>query len=180
MDTSLDNVVCVFRDFSCCFDPNDLAPTHMQRLQSDAGRAACRSNRSVPRPRRCRKPPSNSAPRSSPGSHIVDTFISLFTQFLPAGCSSCPTNSVKALKADGHVVLEICSRTSRQTDGHGHRNTSLPYRCRPYDGDKHFSEFVPTRWRQKSTGIDTEQNYVTVTLRTECYSMSCKLYTDSV
>ena len=26
------------------------------------------------------------------------------------------------------------------------------------DGDKHFSEFLPTRWRQKSTGIDTEQN----------------------
>jgi len=26
-------------------------------------------------------------------------------------------------------------------------------------------EFLPTRWRQKSTGIDTEQNYVNVTLR---------------
>ena len=25
-------------------------------------------------------------------------------------------------------------------------------------------EFLPTRWRQKSTGIDMEQNYVTVTL----------------
>ena len=32
-----------------------------------------------------------------------------------------------------------------------------------YQSDKHFSEFLPTRWRQKSTGIDTEQNYVTVT-----------------
>ena len=32
------------------------------------------------------------------------------------------------------------------------------------DSDKHFSEFLPTRWRQKSTGIDTEQNYVTVSL----------------
>jgi len=30
--------------------------------------------------------------------------------------------------------------------------------------DKHFSEFLPTRWRQKLTGIDMEQNYVTVTL----------------
>ena len=30
--------------------------------------------------------------------------------------------------------------------------------------DKHFSEFLPTRWRQKSTGIDVERNYVTVTL----------------
>ena len=29
---------------------------------------------------------------------------------------------------------------------------------------KHFSEFLPTGWRQKSTGIDTEQNYVTVRL----------------
>jgi len=29
--------------------------------------------------------------------------------------------------------------------------------------DKHFSEFLPTRWWQKSTGIDMEQNYVTVT-----------------
>jgi len=33
-----------------------------------------------------------------------------------------------------------------------------------YHSDKHFSEFLPTRWRQKSTGIDMEQNYVTVTL----------------
>jgi len=33
-----------------------------------------------------------------------------------------------------------------------------------YHGDKHFSEFLPTRWRQKSTGIDMEQNYATVTL----------------
>ena len=33
-----------------------------------------------------------------------------------------------------------------------------------YHSDKHFSEFLPTRWRQKSTGIDIEQNYVTVTL----------------
>jgi len=32
-----------------------------------------------------------------------------------------------------------------------------------YHSDKHFSEFLLTRWRQKSTGIDMEQNYVTVT-----------------
>jgi len=31
------------------------------------------------------------------------------------------------------------------------------------DGDKHFLEFLPTRRRQKSTGRDMEQNYVTVT-----------------
>jgi len=30
--------------------------------------------------------------------------------------------------------------------------------------DKHLSDFLPTRWRQKSTGIDMEQNYVTVTV----------------
>jgi len=33
-----------------------------------------------------------------------------------------------------------------------------------YHSDKHFSEFLPTRWRQKSAGTDMEQNYVTVTL----------------
>ena len=33
-----------------------------------------------------------------------------------------------------------------------------------YHSDKHFPEFLPTRWRQKSTGIDLEQNYVTVAL----------------
>jgi len=32
------------------------------------------------------------------------------------------------------------------------------------NSDKHFSEFLLTRWRQKSSGIDTEQNYVTVSL----------------
>jgi len=39
-----------------------------------------------------------------------------------------------------------------------------------YHSDKHFSEFLPTRWRQKSTGIHVEQNHVTVTL---CISTSC-------
>jgi len=33
-----------------------------------------------------------------------------------------------------------------------------------YHSYKHFSEFLPTRWRQKSTGVDTEQNDATVTL----------------
>jgi len=32
------------------------------------------------------------------------------------------------------------------------------------DKHSHVSEFLRTRWRQKSTGIDMEQNYVTVTL----------------
>ena len=36
------------------------------------------------------------------------------------------------------------------------------FKC--YHSDTHFSQFLPTRWRQKSTGIDMEQNYVTVTL----------------
>ena len=31
-------------------------------------------------------------------------------------------------------------------------------------GDTHFSEFLPAIWRQKSTGTDMEQNYVTVSL----------------
>ena len=35
------------------------------------------------------------------------------------------------------------------------------YRCH---SDKHFSQFLPTRWRRLSTGIDKEQNYATVTL----------------
>jgi len=33
-----------------------------------------------------------------------------------------------------------------------------------YHSDKHFSEFLPTRWRQKYTRVNVEQNYVTVTL----------------
>jgi len=33
-----------------------------------------------------------------------------------------------------------------------------------YHSDKYFSEFLPTRWRQKLTGMDMEQNYVTVAL----------------
>jgi len=51
---------------------------------------------------------------------------------------------------------------------------SVSLRKCPYDqwqgvfkrnhSDEHFSDFLPTRWRQKSTGIDMEQNYVTVTL----------------
>ena len=32
-----------------------------------------------------------------------------------------------------------------------------------YHSGKHFPEFLPTGWQQKSTGIDMEQNYVTVT-----------------
>ena len=33
-----------------------------------------------------------------------------------------------------------------------------------YHSDRHFSELLPTRWRQKSTGIDMEQTCATVTL----------------
>ena len=44
--------------------------------------------------------------------------------------------------------------------------TDLPTRriqyC--YHSDKHFSDFLPTRWRQKSADIDMEQNHVTVTV----------------
>ena len=32
-----------------------------------------------------------------------------------------------------------------------------------YHSDKHFSQFLPTRRRQKSAGTNMEQNYVTVT-----------------
>jgi len=32
-----------------------------------------------------------------------------------------------------------------------------------YRSDKHFSEFLSTRWWQKSTGTDMEQNYATIT-----------------
>jgi len=46
-----------------------------------------------------------------------------------------------------------------------HMSTALQskriYRCH---SDKHFSQFLPTRWRRLSTGIDKEQNYATVTL----------------
>ena len=38
-----------------------------------------------------------------------------------------------------------------------------------YHGDQHFSEFLPTRWRQKSTGIDMERNYATVSLCIMCW-----------
>jgi len=44
-----------------------------------------------------------------------------------------------------------------------------------YRGDKHFSEFLPTRWRQKSTdiGLDMEQNCVTVTLYIKLFWSFC-------
>ena len=49
-----------------------------------------------------------------------------------------------------------------------YRLTKVVLEKRPLNGryhsDKHFSEFFPTRWRQKSTGIDVEQNCVTATL----------------
>ena len=71
--------------------------------------------------------------------------------FLQAGCPSCrPTNSVKALKALEHIT--------RTATG----NTDLPTLFKRYHSDKHFSGFLPTRWRQQSTDIDKEQNYVTV------------------
>jgi len=35
------------------------------------------------------------------------------------------------------------------------------YLSKRYHSDKNFVEFLPTRWRQKSAGIDMEQNCVT-------------------
>ena len=37
-------------------------------------------------------------------------------------------------------------------------------RTKRYRSNKHFSEFLPRRRRQKSAGIDLEQNYVALTL----------------
>jgi len=42
--------------------------------------------------------------------------------------------------------------------------TYLQIVLKRYHSDKHLSEYLPTKWRQKSIGIDTEQNYVTVIL----------------
>jgi len=53
-----------------------------------------------------------------------------------------------------------------------------------YHSDNHFSEFLSTRWRQKSTVIDMEQNYVTVSLRIHlwliCYFDDCSTITSAV
>ena len=56
-----------------------------------------------------------------------------------------------------------------------HRLTDKAYFLKHCHGDKQFSEFLPTRWRQKSTGIDLEQNYVTVTL---CISIQFDLFSN--
>jgi len=41
--------------------------------------------------------------------------------------------------------------------------TDLPIkRIKRYHSDKNFLDFLHTKWRQKSTGIDMEQNYATV------------------
>ena len=51
--------------------------------------------------------------------------------------------------------LEVCvgiGKTYRQSIFERHRS------------DEDFSEFLPTIWRQKSTGVDMELDYVDVTL----------------
>jgi len=45
-----------------------------------------------------------------------------------------------------------------------------------YHSDKYLSELLPTRWRQKSTAMDVEQNYVTVTL---CICITALYCTDA-
>jgi len=55
---------------------------------------------------------------------------------------------------------------------------SLTYRqsvFKHYHSDKHLSEFLPTRWRQKSTGKDMGQNYVTVTLCTDSEQLGVRV-----
>jgi len=44
-----------------------------------------------------------------------------------------------------------------------------------YHSDKHFSQFLPTRRRQKSAGTNMEQNYVTVTPPIATYIASLRL-----
>jgi len=62
-----------------------------------------------------------------------------------------------------------------------HMITDLPTKCiyKGCFGDKSFSEFLPTRWWQKSSGIDMEQNtslslYMLFTV--ECDVMSTYVY----
>ena len=48
-----------------------------------------------------------------------------------------------------------------------------------YRSDKHLSDFLPTRWRQKSTGTVMERNdYVTVTLSWQSYEAHLVLQVD--
>jgi len=64
-----------------------------------------------------------------------------------------------------NIDLVIQIKLNQLVSENVHVSTDLPtkriYRCH---SDKHFSEFLPTTYRRKSTGIDKEQNYVNVTL----------------
>ena len=45
-----------------------------------------------------------------------------------------------------------------------------------YHSDEHFSEFYPQNGGKQTTGIDTEQNYVTVTLCIMALCLSASRY----
>jgi len=66
---------------------------------------------------------------------------------------SCYSNNIESVSLRKKNSSDQLSLTCQQ---------SVFERC--HHSDKHFSEFLPTRWWQKSTGIDMEQKYVTVTL----------------
>jgi len=75
---------------------------------------------------------------------------------------SCYSNKIES------VSLRKCSYDHWLFIWHWYRQSVF----KRYRSDKHFWEFLvflSTRWRQKSTGIDMESNYVTVTHICHCH-----------
>ena len=99
--------------------------------------------------------------------HLTEGSLRSFKRWrLSCRRASCGLSSV-ALKRTGCGVWQLECQSSSVTAS-VQSDHLLRYYLFPVFFDKHFSEFLPARWRQKSTGIDIEQNYVTVTLCTAC------------
>jgi len=64
-------------------------------------------------------------------------------------------NTIQRVELNGEDLSCYSNKIESASLRNVHMITDLPTKCvKRYHSDKHLSEFLPTGWRQKSTGID--------------------------
>jgi len=70
----------------------------------------------------------------------------------------CGYNMTQCVEFSGEDLLCYQIKLTELVHENVHMITDIP--TKRYNSDKYFSEFLPTRWRQKSAGVDIKENYV--------------------
>jgi len=92
-------------------------------------------------------------------SNVMESMVATRSPF-------CGYNTIQCVDLKDEDLLCYSNKIELESFFNVHRITDLPTKCNlsAISQWQIFLRVLPTRWRQKSAGIDMEQNHVTVTL----------------